>query len=360
MSEKKALKYKNKLVLYYSSKIECEWCGENRLRINVLHPQDNMQTDAAAFEGIATLAWCENPDIHITLSFPRIIKWDGQFPFAEPHVYKDNGGHFRVRSGCLHYMRFLYRVMRFQKCFEHRFEVANDNKKEITRFSECYKKNLENGKFYITKPDTDKSGLKDVKILEENHLEKWFVMNSHKPAESNKVFPVLSSAIKTPIALYDQMPCSIFIGKKSEKTKIFSSGYFDLWGVNPKGELCIFELKKAGNTPLGIISELFFYSMIAQDMRLSTHDDRKSSVRGFDEFMKTKDVPLIKAYFLAPALHSSIENNLSEVLKQLNSAKNISNVEFGYIKFKQEEITGTNEEQFVKKLNKDWKNFDVK
>lgn len=149
---------------------------------------------------------------------------------------------------------------------------------------------------------------------------------------------------------YDQMPCRMFLKPKSEKTKIFNSGFFDLWGVDKNGCLSIFELKKEGNEPLGIVSELFFYAMIARDMREAGRDEKSDGLRGIDEFIDTRDNEIIKAYFLAPGLHPFLEEH--DIIRVLNIEG--GNIVFGNISFDQKDIVGDDAGIFLDSLRKAW------
>lgn len=352
----KQLYYGDKYILNYSKTIQCEW-EENKLKLFISRPLENMQTDAAAFEGIICVLWSKVPDAMVELAFRQNTKWEQHFPLP---TYVDKGGHERVSSDTLHYMRFLYRVMKFRERFggDGRFQVAKANEDEVNQFEACYYDPA--NQYYVTKPGKNKSGIRKTNELSENHLEKWFVMHSRTNEQrENKFFDILKDAmqqdIHAPIKLYDQFPCRLFVNTKKESNKIFSSGYIDLWGIGNEGELCIFELKKEGFEPLGIISELFFYAMLACDMRNANVSDKGASYRGFNKFMASDKEKPVKAYFLAPSLHKEIMENLESILYMLSSEKDVI---FDYIHFDQSQIVTKDTDRFLDKLRSDWENFD--
>lgn len=69
----------------------------------------------------------------------------------------------------------------------------------------------------------------------------------------------------------------------------------------------MFELKRKGNVQLGIISELFFYSTLINDVRLGKVESQHELFR---------EVKSINAFFMAPRLHPLLTD---KVLKVLNS-----------------------------------------
>lgn len=131
-------------------------------------------------------------------------------------------------------------------------------------------------------------------------------------------------------AIDHQLPMGLFDGEATNKTR-FTPGrnsQIDIWGI--KGdEFTVFELKKTGYKPLGIISELMFYSNVICD--LLNHnilvDERKATraiekkYRGFDKFYEAyngnKSISHIHAVFLADELHPLITK---ELLGEINDS----------------------------------------
>lgn len=360
--EKQTIKLGENAFLNVSSKVDYKM-DDHQFELCIKYPTENMQTDAAAFEGIIAALWCCRPDMKVILKFKeykekvenKVIRWNGDFPLP---YYTDKGGSIRVRAKWLHYMRFLYRVWKFVEYYKgtYQIEVEENCRKIVNKFAEKFSEYMNSTpcSFCITQPELPSDIKRDATSIKENHLEKWFVLNSIKkslPDSLTQEFEKNDFIFHENISrLYDQMPCRLFFEKKAEKNKIFSSGYFDLWGVDKDGCLSIFELKKSGNEPLGIVSELFFYAMIARDMREAGLKEKSKGKRGINEFLATKNNELIRAYFLAPHLHVFLEKY--HVLDVLNVEG--GNIKFGYIPFSQEEITGKDEKLFIKQLSKEW------
>jgi hypothetical protein len=94
----------------------------------------------------------------------------------------------------------------------------------------------------------------------------------------------------------------------------------------------IFELKKKGNNPLGILSELLFYTAIVRDM-VAKHikTQEPSDIHCYDS-TKLVGKEIINACFLAPDFHplliEPIINQLNNVFAQLKARDNMCSVVF--------------------------------
>ena len=339
--------YINKTELPYSSKIKCEEKPNNAIRIYINDTTANMQVDSADFESIIVSIWAVDRNKKIELGYKEYIgdndnenkdiKWES---LKKLPCYKDNKGNQRVEPARLHYMRFLYRVMKFRQIYGNEdFMIDVNNLDEINRFESMYNEMLKAGNFWITKPtiegglkgfDKESRKIKEDMEVTENHLEKWFVLKSKEKK--------LPKSIKTVFGdeeLYDQLPCSMFYGEPSCAARIFNAGCFDLWGINSNRELSVFELKKADNDKLGIISELFFYSNLMKDMKIAAKNKYtiRKSYRGFKKFVECENDKKVNAYFLAPKLHSFFDKNRKGILDVLNEANDgitYSVIDFSY------------------------------
>ena len=179
----------------------------------------------------------------------------------------------------------------------------------------------------------------------EHKIERLFV---DKEKEGEKLKNLLSNQcnlkIKTP---YAQLPNGLFIDDISEKTRIFPTGYFDIWAIDTtESKLCIFELKKASNTKVGIISELFFYAEFAKFVFLEKNENGKerfqridkNNKRGYDELQKilsSNKLNGIEAVFLVENLHPSLEEYRGCILKELNRSKQ---VHYSIIRYSESQI----------------------
>ena len=128
-------------------------------------------------------------------------------------------------------------------------------------------------------------------------------------------------------AIDHQLPVGLFDGKVSAKTH-YTPGrlsQIDIWAIKDE-EMFIFELKKPKNCPLGIISELMFYTNVVCDM--ISHNiiiDKQKAIRAsqnryrsFDKFYEVyngyKKISKIHAVFLADELHSLLDDNVLEII----------------------------------------------
>ncbi len=209
----------------------------------------NMQTDESAFEGSILVLKTTIPmwkDCHFSL------KW------KEP---KDTNN--------LHYQRFLYRVKKFSTIFPEWFVLDENARNRIKKsrihfINESLQTNVQ-AKYVINTPDEDRSitpkcSETDFYKLSENDLE---VIITNKYKEDICKIADLGYISR-------QLPIGVFENKKKEGNEIFTAKHsaIDIWGITRDKYLSIFELKKPGNknTKVGIISELFFYSMVMSDL----------------------------------------------------------------------------------------------
>lgn len=268
----------------------------NELTINIIHPEANMQTDMAAFEGWALVHKANKGTEKIILKF-------------EPYL-NDNFAFNNLDKKSQHYMRFLYRVCKFETQMKNWFHIHKDNLNTVNKFKNEFTKlsklnNIPNGPSSFN-PNGG----------EEHILEKLFTG-----------FKELRDKIGVNYLLNDQLPVGIFNESITRKSRIFGTGFFDLWGVD-NGTLSIFELKKPGNNKIGIISELFFYANVAHDL-LSGNDgfrlnnnESNNNFRGYNTFTKSSHEK-INAYFLIDSFHAEVERNVSHILTLLNSNSKI-------------------------------------
>jgi hypothetical protein len=269
---------------------------EITLKIN--HSEHNMQQDDSAFESWCLLLKADRMDCTITLSFKQ-IDWPYEFINLTPEQ--------------CHYMRFLYRVQKFNAQMDW-FRISQDNQTEMNRFHEVFSKAIKTNNI----PNSYAAYNQDKGL--EHAIEKVFT----KIPDSLKEI----DGLQIDFSIYDQLPNGLFEEKVCERNRIFNTGYFDLWGINNDCELCIFELKEPRNTSAGILSELYFYSNLANDLvhnkngfKLNTSG--KKIYRGSDKIVHTT-IKGIRAYFLTNKLHSEILRNIENVLSLLNTNSEIS------------------------------------
>jgi hypothetical protein len=271
---------------------------KSEISLSINHPEHNMQQDNSAFESWCLLLKADRMNCIITLSFKQ-IDWHYEFRNLTPEQ--------------CHYMRFLYRVQKFNAQMDW-FRISQDNQTEMDRFHEVFSKAIKTNNI----PNSDARYNWDKGL--EHAIEKVFT----KIPDSLK--EIVGLQIDFPI--YDQLPNGLFDGRVCEKNRIFNTGYFDLWGINKDNELCIFELKEPRNSSAGILSELYFYSNLANDLIHSKNGFKlntsgKKIYRGSDKIVNTT-IKGIRAYFMTNKLHSEILRNIKNVRLLLNSNSEIS------------------------------------
>jgi len=259
----------------------------------------NMQNDSAAFEGWAL---CLKACLDIEKCY---LKWTSIEP--EDPKYP-------------HYQRFLYRVDKFKKIFGDNngwFSIDDESKGLLADL-----RIKDNITYYLNCPST--SG-----------KERW--NNETKNIESRLENEILRQQVNLeilkkycPATLKRQLPTGLFHTKVNKNNAIFPSKHsaIDLWGVNGE-ELYILELKASGNCKVGILSELFFYTMVMQDEQTGRF------IRACDKGKSIKNTKQIKAFILAPELHPFITQKVFDLLNEkLRNQK----MEFGHIKFCYEDM----------------------
>lgn len=122
-----------------------------------------------------------------------------------------------------------------------------------------------------------------------------------------------------------QLPVGLFTGEVSEETRFTTDGALDIWAAK-EDEIFLFELKKEGNKPLGIISELMFYAHAVSDIMRhkieykSTPELEKSKSKQYREFGKfyelyeNQSVKKLHAVFLVDERHPLITSGLIDFI----------------------------------------------
>ncbi len=257
----------------------------------------NMQTNAAAFESwiIALKVW--------GVIDRAILKWDRP-AFAE----------MPCPQWC-HYQRFLYRVNFLLKLFgDNWFEIDSSNNLEEC---EAIKKiNIEDGKLVLNVPDKDNYGNPGL-AKQEALLEAAFA-----PLEK-KTLGLLGEFFKLH-TVNRQLPVGLFKGAKSAQTRIFTGGAsaIDLVGLGDKNSLWMFELKKKGNSSLGVISELMFYAACMLDLRADRFKlhDGPTGKRWDGDIRDIASEGAVHAVFLLPEAHRLFRERKEECLALLNQS----------------------------------------
>lgn len=257
-----------------SKYVEIQEDKEN-VKILIKKPTENMQTDMANFEAFAIMCKCIKPTIKIIIEYTKYEQWDGHF------------GNLTPTSSI--YSRFLYRLIKFKEAFSNWVEISNKNVEEIKYFDNLLKEAEKNGKLSNNVPNSkaDFNADKGEEHQIENKLARTETGNKYLKKIYNELYPN-----EELLFAYNQLPNGLFNIKPNETARepnrIFTTGFYDIWGIDNSGHFCIFELKKdKGNSHLGVISELFFYAVYAKDILCNKdliHTKKKIvNYRGYDK-----------------------------------------------------------------------------
>ncbi len=290
---------------------------DDTIEIFIKKPYENMQNDAACFEGVALILKILGGYNKITLDFNE-VNWNGLFENLVPEQ--------------CHFMRFLYRLYIFDSAFTW-FEIAPNKKDIINGFIEKIKTPVANY------PSSESTYNPNKGI--EHQIEKSFCDQQKEKDYFINLFHNQTNKILT--CIHDQYPNGLFNKEISDKNRIFPTGYFDLWGITDNNELCVFELKRKDNRPLGILSELIFYANFALEFLLVKKCiplDTNKTYRGYYDIITAinKNCDKINAYFLTHIedLHPAIKNHKKEIINYLNQIN--KNITYSFIFFDQDEV----------------------
>jgi hypothetical protein len=264
------------------------------------HVTSNMQTDKVCFEGWALL-------FHTTEKLAIEVDWDEPI-FSEKREKKGQAAEYG------HYQRFLYRLKKFDQQFPW-FKVSKPNLVNSQFFysSDPTIINLGDPKKRKDKRDQKTKGKRTGEYTEDE-LESLLTFDNQ-----------ISNDLKNNLNLKEitnQFPVGVFKGTVSKTSRVFTGGKsaIDIIGISKENKASVIELKRGGgkNKKLGIISELFFYSNIINDIQ-NNEIQLESEPEGFyQNLFKTKGV---NGVMLAPEFHPCIEKN--EIIDLLNQNSEI-------------------------------------
>lgn len=124
------------------------------------------------------------------------------------------------------------------------------------------------------------------------------------------------------VKLGTQVLVGLFDGDVAEACRVFPGGAsaIDMVGVDEQRRLWAFELKSAGNIKAGMISELFFYGCVLQDVLrgIIKFPAGRSADTGGIQPADILSCDRIEARFIAPAFHPLLDGG--GVLALLNDA----------------------------------------
>ncbi|MCF0218278.1 MAG: hypothetical protein HUK14_00715 [Muribaculaceae bacterium] len=259
----------------------------------------NMQEDSAAFEG-----WSVCLYNYLKKEIKIKLTTDAQIEDIKALSEIDNRN-----PKALHFKRFLYRLQKFSSTFNAWFEIDEKLGKTVSV--------VENwSDLYLNYP-TQEAQKNDV---------------AHKEAKLERAI-VSSDKLKCE-AIGHQLPVGVFYKEKRDDYRLMpgNNSAIDIWSIT-QNTFSIYELKAYGNCSVGIISELFFYVNIMNDLfnGRAKYDGRaaKCDYRNFKivyDFYRSKGIKTVEGCFLAPKYHVLIDNQQKQITDILN--------EYGFIKYK--------------------------
>lgn len=268
----------------------------------------NLQTDGAAFEGWAL----------------AIKRWVGEKERGlEVHLCWDPADEHD-----LDYQRFLYRVIRFDEAVDW-FKVGYGCQMHL-KASRVLKldgtpKRVKHP-FLVNVPgkrkDVSASKVRDPRKLKENQIEVLFYLYPQ----------CLLDSVKWSGCVERQMPVGVFDGEINDAARVFpgAGGKVDLAAIHrSNGHVALFELKKPGNTKVGVISEILFYTHIVRDIQRNVFRYIPEDKREFEQCLYEAD--RVYGYVLGYEIHPLLDD--PRVFKLLNSAFDKSLKIFGFIQY---------------------------
>ena len=239
----------------------------------------NMQDDEASFD-----SWAIALKYHLREYIETItIDWERDFSNGE--------------DGILHYNRFVYRLAKFVQTYSWAHSAKPIPVIPTTLYCNIGREKAAS----IDKHSPESEGWLECKYVMDHSME-YDVINH-------------------------QFPVGIFHEKVSRTTHYTTGGKsaIDIWAIK-NDCLSIFELKEPKNKPLGIISELMFYTNILDDIlshRIMYEESKnveyavKHDIRGFKKFHEAYEkgtINKIESIFLANNLHPLLSNGLIDFI----------------------------------------------
>lgn len=341
-SELKKLGFNEEIT--FTSKITFEYVSDNK--ISLLLPSDaavkNMQEDECAFESYA-IAFIA---LYRKLGKEMTVRLDIDENYASKIVKYTSIGH---------YNRFLYRLKRFSEQFGRYIELSENMEEVLNKI--CFAgydgdeyagwehktfTEFEESSKVLSFPANEAGGScpdknKPPEEYSETQIEKYFFENPEEISE--RVKKETGSAMSK---LNRQLPVGVYVDEAKEKNTVFMGhkAAIDLWSISEnKEEFNVFELKKVGAKPIGIISELFFYANLMKDVYCENKNYKRaaapervksdrgvSSLSGLEGRMKK-----VNAFFLINTLDPLI---IDETITLMNEGH--EKIHYGVIRYNKE------------------------
>jgi hypothetical protein len=258
--------------------------------MEITKPCENMQSDAAAFEGWVL---CIKSALSDKVSH-FILSWKN----------KDI-----TKKEFSAYQRFLFRMKRFKEYFGNIISIDSAMDTELKRLLTEKAGNI----LTLSAPTKDDNRAKGP-ATGEAAIERDIV--------SNHMFQLAQTLGIKFVKYNNQFPVGLFLDNPSRKTEIMPArkSAIDLWGVDESGAAHLFELKKENSKKVGIISELLFYSYVFADLqkgdiKYPAENDKKDNCA--DIIHKSANGRVnVKAHFLVSELHTFITSETIDLINR--------------------------------------------
>lgn len=269
---------------------------------------DNMQNDAAAFEGWGLCILSKLNSVK-----KIVIDWED----IDSEV--ENG----------HYNRFLYRLHKMMQYFGDIFTIEQSKRQSLDLFVKEY---YNSNNLVLNYPNSEATKASNIKSKDsEAYIEARF--------QEDKIFDHFLDVADR------QLPVGVFKGNISKEASMFTYGHsaIDLWGIKDDA-LYIFELKKSTNKKVGIISEALFYLWVMSDtINKKFKYETIGSIPQYRNFnrlysaIEEERISKIKSVLLIEELHPLVSKG---TLYLINSRLNRDNLEMStqYYKYENDKI----------------------
>ena len=197
------------------------------LSFKVNNPGANMQTDIANFESIALICRCIEPGCAVEIDF-ALSRWEETITrnnVRQVETFAGWNGEFGQETpGSNAYMRFLYRAYCFKLAYGDWVRFSEVASEEIEKFA---KKLMD---LQLSNNIPDKMAIFNVNKGREHVLEHKLTYTKEGNEYLSKLYEGTNDGFET---INNQLPCGLFdvseTKKPSNKTRIFSTGFIDIW-----------------------------------------------------------------------------------------------------------------------------------
>ncbi|MCF2593282.1 hypothetical protein I6E11_05655 [Bacteroides caecigallinarum] len=250
----------------------------------------NMQEDSSAFEGwiLCIKSVLENNDYSVK---KVIIKFQDGFHIGSSPKEK----------------QFCYRL---NKCYQnYAWEIPDDAAIEANVSS------LEGA--VLTCPKNEAVGIEGAQNTEAR-LERIYIELQKKKGKT----------------INQQLPIGLFKGKVAEVNRLTLTSFLDMWEIE-NDTMKIYELKAKGNTKVGIISELLYYTNMMSDI-LNGNFHFESKTKDYRGVRCLKEsigkIHHLQGVFLTDSLHPLISENKEKLAEAMAFVSGTVNVSFTFEK----------------------------